>query len=181
MSSRSFGARVLVDLAAVALLGLASLVAGLAVNHFSARPLPLVYQTPEQRFDTELTTLVSAAPFNITPAATVGLGEFRTAAESRSTLILDARPAYFFKQGHVPGALNLSRDDFAADYRRLNPMLKESTDKPVIVYCSGGACHDSKLVANALLSLGFSNVRIYTGGWDEWSSQHLPATTGSEP
>ena len=44
-------------------------------------------------------------------------------------------------------------------------MLKAAHDKPIIVYCSGGDCHDSRLVANALLSLGFGNVSVFTGGW----------------
>ena len=151
------------------------------MNRFSAAPLPIVYQTPEQRFDAELTTLVAAPPFKIAPAATVGLDQFRSAVDRKSTLILDARPSAFFEQGHVPGALNLARDDFAHDYRRLSKVLKAATDKPIIVYCSGGDCHDSRLVANALLSLGFSNVSVFTGGWEAWSAAGLPASTGSEP
>jgi rhodanese-related sulfurtransferase len=47
------------------------------------------------------------------------------------------------------------------------------------VYCSGGDCHDSRLVANALLSLGFSNVSVFTGGWVAWSEAKLPVSTGS--
>jgi rhodanese-related sulfurtransferase len=141
----------------------------------------VVYQTPEQRFDRELTTLVSAAPFAIAPAATVSLADFRIAVENKNALILDARPAVFFARGHVPGALNLARDDFAADYRRLAPTLKTAQNQRVIVYCSGGECHDSRLVANALLSLGFSDVSVYTGGWDEWSAAHLEQATGSAP
>lgn len=155
--------------------------AGLAINHFSSHPLPIVYQTPEQRFDQELTTLVAAAPFAIAPAATVSLADFRTAAETKSALILDARPAVFYERGHVPGAMNLSRDDFANDYHRLAATLKAAQAKPIIVYCSGGACHDSRLVANALLSLGFSNVSIYPGGWEEWSAAHLAQATGKAP
>jgi rhodanese-related sulfurtransferase len=151
----------------------------LAMNRLSAHPLPIVYQTPEQRFDTELTTLVSAPPFKIAPAATVRLPEFRSDVESKHALILDARPSVFFEQGHVPGALNLARDDFARDYRRLSPALKATTDKPIIVYCSGGECHDSRLVANALLTLGFSDVRVFTGGWEEWQAAGLPTATGA--
>ena len=151
----------------------------LAMNRLSAHPLPIVYQTPEQRFDAELTTLVSAPPFKIAPAATVRLPEFRSAVDNKSALILDARPSVFFEQGHVPGALNLARDDFARDYRRLSPALKAATDKPVIVYCSGGECHDSRLVANALLTLGFSDVRVFTGGWEEWQAAGLPTSTGA--
>ncbi len=176
---RSLGSQILRDLVAVALLMIAAIAAGLGLNRFAHAPLPLVYQTPEQRFDAELTTLVAAPPFKIAPAATVGLDEFHAAADGKSALILDARPSVFFEQGHVPGALNLARDDFARDYRSLSGVLKAATDKPIIVYCSGGDCHDSRLVANALLSLGFSNVRVFTGGWDAWSAAGLPASAGS--
>jgi len=171
--------RILRDLAMVVALALVSCAAGVTINHFSSHPLPIVYQTPEQRFDQELTMLVAAAPFAIAPAATLSLADFRTAVENHSALILDARPAVFFVRGHVPGALNLSRDDFANDYRRLASALKAAQNKPIIAYCSGGACHDSRLVANALLSLGFSDVSIYTGGWEEWSAAHLAEATGT--
>jgi rhodanese-related sulfurtransferase len=167
------------DLGGIVLLALLALAVGLAINRYSSPPLPLVYQTPEQRFDAELTTLVSAPPFKIAPAATVGLEEFHSIVDGKSALILDARPSSFFENGHVPGALNLARDDFANDYRRLNDVLQPAHDKPVIVYCSGGDCHDSRMVANALVSLGFSNVRVFTGGWEAWSAAGLPASTGS--
>lgn len=177
--ARSFASHLGRDLGGVVLLAIASMAAGLAMNRFSSAPLPIVYQTPEQRFDAELTTLIVAPPFKISPAATVGIEEFRSAAESKSALILDARPSVFFEQGHVPGAFNLARDDFAHDYRRLASVLKAASDKPIMVYCSGGDCHDSRLVANALLALGFGNVRVFSGGWDAWSAAKLPVSTGS--
>lgn len=173
--------RLLRDLVGFALVALASLAVGLMLNRNSSRPLPMVYQTPEQRFDAELTAVIDAPPFKVAPAATVGLGEFRSAVDNKDTLILDARPSAFFQRGHVPGALNLARDEFAHDYRDLSPRLKAFADKQIIVYCSGGECHDSRLVANALLSLGFGNVRIFTGGWDAWSAAGLPAAAGSAP
>jgi rhodanese-related sulfurtransferase len=76
----------------------------------------------------------------------------------------------------VPGALNLARDNFAQDYRRLSIILKAAKDKPMIVYCFGGACYDSRLVANALMTLGFYNVRVFTGRWDAWSAAELPVS-----
>jgi rhodanese-related sulfurtransferase len=165
------------DFVVLAMLVLASLAAGLVLNKFSHHPLPIVYQTPEQRFDAELTTLVATPPFELVPAPTVGLPEFRSAVEAKNALILDARPFVFYEQGHVPGALNLARDDFALDYRHLSAILQSSAGKPIIVYCSGGDCHDSRLVANALLTLGFSNVSVFAGGWEAWSAAGLPIST----
>lgn len=170
--------RVALDLSGVFLTALISLAVGLLINRFSARPLPLVYQTPEQRFDAELTSLVAAPPLALPTAPTVGLPEFRTAVEKKSALILDARPAQFFIQGHVPGALNLARDNFAHDYRQLSSILKAANDKPIIVYCAGGVCHDSRLVANALVTLGFTDVSVFTGGWEAWSAARLPVSRG---
>jgi len=83
------------------------------------------------------------------------------------------------EQGHVPGALNLARDDFAHDYRHLDGVLKAAQDKPIFVYCGGGDCLASRLIANALLTLGFSDVTVFTGGWEAWSAARLPVSTGS--
>jgi rhodanese-related sulfurtransferase len=171
--------RVALDVCGVFLTAIVSLAIGLVMNRFSSRPLPFVYRTPAQRFDAELTSLVAAPPFAMAPAATVGLAEFRSAVENKTALILDARPSPFFVSGHVPGAFNLARDDFAHDYRRLSGVLKAAGDKPIIVYCSGGPCHDSRLVANALLTLGFSNVSVFTGGWEAWSAAGLPVSTAA--
>jgi rhodanese-related sulfurtransferase len=169
------------DLAGVFCLAMVSLAAGMVINRFRSSPLPVMYQSPEQRFDAELTTLIVSPPFKAAPAATVGLEQFRTALAAKNTLIFDARPSSFFAQGHVPGALNLARDDFAHDYRQLGSVLKEAQDKPIIVYCGGGDCHDSRLVANALLTLGYGDVSVFTGGWQEWSAEKLPVATGNGP
>ena len=135
---------VVYDFVALAMLVLGSLATGLVMNKFSQHSLPIVYQTPEQQLDAELTTLVTTPPFEIAPAPFVGLPEFRSAVETKKALILDARPFVFYEQGHVPGALNLARGDFARDYRHLSADLQTAAGKPIIVYCSGGDYHDSR-------------------------------------
>jgi rhodanese-related sulfurtransferase len=169
------------DIAAVLGLALVCLLAGLTINRFSAQPLPHIYQSPDQRLQAELAELVAAPPFASFPVDTVDLDQFRSAVSSHDNLILDARSSSYYDDGHVPGARNLSRDRFSSDYVRLRPMLEKDKDRPILVYCSGGACHDSKMVAQALTSLGFSNVKIFAGGWSEWSAAHLPADHGATP
>ena len=118
------------DIVGVICLAVASLLAGLATNHFRASPLPLVYQTPEQRLAAELTTLVEAPAFRLSDADTISLDQLRGVVGDHQTLILDARAAPFYQQGHIPGALNLSRDDFASDYRRLRrPWTQQRTNR----------------------------------------------------
>jgi hypothetical protein len=107
------------DFIGVAVLALVSLAAGVAMNRFSPQPLYIVYQTPEQRFDAELTTLVTAPPFKIAPAAIVALPEFRSAVETKSALILDAR--------HWS---SLSRD-----MCRVRSILREKTSRTIIGSC----------------------------------------------
>jgi rhodanese-related sulfurtransferase len=162
------------DLLGVAALAFFSLAAGLIINHFRASPLSLVYQTPEQRLTADLTKLVDAPPFSLSDIDTVSLGQFQEDVNQKKAIILDARAAPFYAQGHVPSALNLSREDFATDYRKLRPTLDESRDKPIVVYCSGGDCHDSRMVASALLSLGFSKVQVFTDGWSGWTQAGMP-------
>ena len=91
------------DLAWVVVVAIGSLVLGLAINHVSSKPLPLVYLTPEQRLDRELTSIISAPRMQVEPSQTTTLDEFRSALDNRSALILDARSSVFFQSGHVPG------------------------------------------------------------------------------
>ena len=166
------------DLAGVVGLMIFSLVAGLVLNHFRAKPLALAYKSPEQRLQVELVQLVSGPPLSSFPVSTISLDQFRQIVHTKSELILDARDSLYYRQGHVPGALNLSRDNFGRDYLHLRSMLEKDKKRPIIVYCSGGTCHDSKMVAQALLSLGFTNVRIFPGGWEQWAADGLPAQKG---
>ena len=163
------------DLAGVACVAFFSLSVGLAINRMRSSPLPLSYRSPENRLAAELTQLIDAPAFRLSDLDTTDLQEFRRLAQNRQTVILDARAESFFQAGHVPGALNLSRQNFARDYSRLRRTLERSKSDPIVVYCSGGECHDSRLVASALISLGFTQVKIFTGGWTAWTQAGEPA------
>jgi rhodanese-related sulfurtransferase len=170
--------QIIVDLAGVVLLAALSVAAGLARNRVLSRPLPMVYQTPEQRLENNLAQLIAVPPFQSLPVTMIELPEFRSLVQNKGVLILDARSSAFYQLGHVPGALNLARDNFAVDYLRLRSKIGKSSERPIVVYCSGGDCHDSKMVAQALMTLGFSGVEVFRGGWDEWTAAGLPQQRG---
>lgn len=103
--------------------------------------------------------------------------EVEAAIDDPFTVIIDARSASEYAAGHIPGAINIpAASNFDADGRFLTPeALMDlyadagvTTDLNVIVYCQTGL--RSTNTALALQSLGFWWVQIYTGSWDEWSS-----------
>jgi phage shock protein E len=63
----------------------------------------------------------------------VGLAQFQAMASEPNTIILDARSAAAFKQGHIKGAINLSLTDFTA------PALAAAIRDPhtrILIYCN---------------------------------------------
>jgi len=43
-----------------------------------------------------------------------------------------------------------------------------SKDTPIVVYCSGRTCPNSRQAAEKLVAFGFTRVRVYEGGLEEW-------------
>jgi rhodanese-related sulfurtransferase len=42
-------------------------------------------------------------------------------------------------------------------------------DTPIVVYCSGPSCPQSRAAAEKLLALGFTDVRAFEGGLQAWT------------
>lgn len=93
-------------------------------------------------------------------------------------LFLDARPFEFYKMGHIPGALSLPEDSFAASFARLEPQLRSRFD--IVVYCSGFGCEASHLVSRALKQRGIP-AAILSEGWPAWQEAGFPERSGDLP
>lgn len=95
--------------------------------------------------------------------------------QAGTALIYDARASVLFKQGHIAGAINTPKSVIEDVIRVREPELKaaKASGKPIIVYCSGPLCTDSRTVARHLASHGYSSF-IFSGGWEAWQSAGLP-------
>ncbi len=88
---------------------------------------------------------------------------------SPNLILVDARSSENFQQGHIGNAINI----FAFE-NDLNKYFESLTKVPfdkskiIIVYCEGGSCDASHKVATDLIRLGYQNVFVYAGGWEEW-------------
>lgn len=78
--------------------------------------------------------------------------------------IIDALPASYYDQQHLPGAINLVEADVAA---RAAELLPDKTAQ-IVTYCSNAACGNSQVVANRLQALGYTAVRKYREGIQDW-------------
>ncbi|MDB6134255.1 MAG: Rhodanese-like domain protein [Verrucomicrobiales bacterium] len=172
------------DLRRVALLGVLSVALGGITNFFRNPSLSWSYQSREERLATGVRAL-GGEPSGGTskPAAggftRVSLPVLRTALRQRQPpLLIDARLPLFFKMGHLPGALHLPREGFQAALRRHRTVLEQDKNRQIVIYCQGGSCEDSDMVAEALRSLGFTRLSVFAGGWKEWQAAGLPAETG---
>ena len=81
-------------------------------------------------------------------------------------LWVDARPEREYAEGHVPGALRLTEDEWSA----LVPAVLQAwpADMPAVVYCSSRQCENSTAVARRLREFNLAPVYVLNGGWEAW-------------
>ena len=101
---------------------------------------------------------------------TVTRGELQELLDDSTVVLLEALPANYFDSAHLPGAKNLPLERLDA----LAPELVPDKATPVVTYCAGPSCPNSKTAAERLQALGYTNVRAYEGGKEDWADAGLP-------
>lgn len=96
--------------------------------------------------------------------------ELKTAIDAGTVTVIDALGGDYYAKQHLPGALALIRDDADAQAPSLLPDL----DAAIVTYCSNPACPNSEQVADRLTALGYTNVRRYREGIQDWMEAGLP-------
>ena len=76
-------------------------------------------------------------------------------------IILDVRTQEEYDEGHIPGAIVISHEEIAEKAEKV------LTDKEqlILVYCRSG--RRSKIAAEALVELGYTNIKEF-GGIIDW-------------
>ena len=76
-------------------------------------------------------------------------------------IILDVRTQEEYVQGHIPGAIVISHEEIA---EKAEEVLTDK-DQLILVYCRSG--RRSKIAAEALVELGYTNIKEF-GGIVDW-------------
>jgi rhodanese-related sulfurtransferase len=108
-----------------------------------------------------------------TMAKTISREELREAIEHRSVTVVETLRAEHFAQGHLPGAIHIH---FEAIAERAPELLRDK-DAAIVTYCSNTACRNSDIAANQLTKLGYTNVRKYAEGKQDWQDAGLELET----
>lgn len=119
------------------------------------------------------------------------LEEVRESLDDPNVALVDARTPEEYAQGHIPGAVNVNFPRNAApdepmvwrpqdEVRAMYAEVGVTPDKHVIPYCTTGV--RSAVTFYTLRLIGYDDVALYTGSWEEWSNDpDTPKVTGSEP
>ena len=96
---------------------------------------------------------------------------------------LDARRSGAYAEGHIPGAWNISIWEAELDTRitAFEAAARPGSTRPLVLYCEGGGCEDSKLLAGRLTPLGYRNLLVYRAGYPDWVKQGRPTRKGARP
>ena len=88
------------------------------------------------------------------------------------TVVIDIREEDEWNAGHAAGAIHISRGVLESEIEEKVPEL----DTPILLYCEGGK--RSALSADALMAMGYTQVRSLAGGFREWQKARLPVVPG---
>ncbi|MFG2715077.1 rhodanese-like domain-containing protein [Streptomyces goshikiensis] len=96
--------------------------------------------------------------------------DLAAAIEAGAVTVVDALGGEYFARQHLPGALPL----IPADVDAKAPALLPDRDAAIVTYCSNPSCPNSGHVAARLAALGYTNVRKYREGIQDWPRPACP-------
>lgn len=101
--------------------------------------------------------------------------ELQAAIDAGAVVVVETLGPMYYESGHLPGAINLPHTEVEA----LADVLLPDKNAAIVTYCSNTACRNSAIVQAQLISRGYTDVRKYAEGKDDWSAAGLPLEVGA--
>lgn len=100
----------------------------------------------------------------------ISRADLLAAIESGTVTVVDALGGEYWAKQHLPGAIPLVAAEVGAKAATVLPDRAAA----IVTYCSNPACPNSSQVAEQLEALGYTNVRKYREGIEDWATAGLP-------
>lgn len=88
----------------------------------------------------------------------ISLKEFNARAAKRDVLLLDARSAQAFAEGHIKGAVNLPLPDFTAE--SLAEVIGKDGTREILIYCNNNFTNNRRPVVTKSVQLAL-NIQTF--------------------
>lgn len=101
--------------------------------------------------------------------------ELQAAIDAGAVVVVETLGPMYYESGHLPGAINIPHTEVDALVETLLP----DRDAAIVTYCSNTACRNSAVVQAQLIARGYTDVRKYAEGKDDWREAGLPLEAGA--
>lgn len=112
----------------------------------------------------------------------ISLREAKALFDSDLVTFVDARSYDVYKNGHIENAISIPYD-VIREIDGVPPHMANGVIDPsesvIVVYCKGGDCDESLLVAQELKGLGFT-CHIFLDGFPAWKKEGYPIVEGPD-
>lgn len=102
-------------------------------------------------------------------ARTITRDELRRAIEGGEVVVVETLGPAYYADAHLPGAINIPHTEVEA----LAPALLPDRGAAIVTYCSNAACQNSSVAQARLIGMGYTDVRKYAGGKQDWQQAGL--------
>lgn len=88
--------------------------------------------------------------------------------------LVEALPEKYYRDAHLPGAIHIPHDEVGERAAHALP----DKDDFIVVYCANTPCRSSRIAAQTLAAMGYTNVAEYEEGKQDWIDAGLPVEAG---
>ena len=158
------------NIKALIVIVLSSIILGMTYNYFSSDNIEwLREELKVEVLDNDSAETSEGSLKGLSLAQTIQLHSHKLA------VFIDARDQWEFSEGHIPGAINIPEFSFEPNNIKLASLDK---DVLMVIYCDGDDCDTSKRLAKQIIELGYKNVFVFLGGFNEWKIAELQIEKG---
>ncbi len=105
----------------------------------------------------------------------ISIAVLKKAIADKTVLLIDCNGSKRYASGHIPGAI-----DFATASADLASKLPTDKAALVVAYCGGPMCHAYKAGVEAAETLGYTNVKHFSGGISGWKKAGEKVETAAQ-